>query len=201
MHWNMACLASAFLPLLELNHTAEESQTILRNALEQFPIQYAQTWQDLFRKKLGLHSSEEGDIRLIEQLLQAMHDSRVDFTNFFRSISKIKKDQPVTQTSLRDQFIDRNAIDQWFSEYLQRLQREVLSDDARSTAMNLINPKYILRNHLAQAAIEKAQAKDFAETHQLLKILSHPFDEQVEHEAYAQAPPIDMRKIEVSCSS
>lgn len=201
MHWNMACLASAFLPLLELNHTAEESQTLLRNALERFPIQYAQTWQDLFRKKLGLHSSEDGDIRLIEQLLQAMHDSRVDFTNFFRSISKIKKDQPVTQTPLRDQFIDRNAIDQWFSEYLQRLQREVLSDDARSTAMNLINPKYILRNHLAQAAIEKAQAKDFAETHQLLKILSHPFDEQVEHEAYAQAPPIDMRKIEVSCSS
>ncbi|MBU3577963.1 YdiU family protein [Polynucleobacter sp. UK-Kesae-W10] len=201
MHWNMACLASAFLPLLELNHTAEESQTLLRNALEQFPIEYAQTWQDLFRKKLGLHSSEDGDIRLIERLLQAMHDSKVDFTNFFRNLSKIKKDQHVTQIALRDQFIDRNAIDQWFGEYLQRLQREVLGDEARSAAMNLINPKYILRNHLAQAAIEKAQAKNFAETHRLLKILSRPFDEQPEHEDYALTPPLDMSKIEVSCSS
>ncbi|QWD93646.1 YdiU family protein [Polynucleobacter sp. MG-Unter2-18] len=201
MHWNMACLASAMLPLLELEHSTEESQALLRTALEDFPVVYAKEWQHIFRSKLGLQLEQDSDIELIERLLQAMHDSKVDFTTFFRQLSNIQRDSRSTEIILRDEFDDRENIDQWFTDYLNRLQSEILNDEVRKRMMDQINPKYILRNHLAQAAIEKAQQDDFSEIEQLQLILSKPFDEQAAFEHYAKAPPVDMQRIEVSCSS
>ena len=201
MHWNMACLASAMIPLLADKSDETLAQDQLRSALEQFPVVYAQTWQSLFRKKLGFTTSQDGDIALIERLLQAMHDSKVDFTNFFRSLGKLKIDESISQNPLRDQFIDRDSIDHWFSDYVERLKVESYPDEVRQHAMNQVNPKYILRNHLAQIAIEKAQDKDFSEVTKLLKILSNPFDEQSEYETYSMAPPPNTQAVEVSCSS
>lgn len=201
MHWNMACLASAMLPLLELDHSSEVSQDLLRTALEEFPLVYAREWQQLFRSKLGLQLPQESDIQLIERLLQAMHDSKIDYTNFFRSLSEIKKDTLPAAILQRNNFIDRENIDQWFADYINRLQSEIISDESRKELMNRINPKYILRNHLAQVAIEKAQQDDFSEVVTLLRILSNPFDEQENFETYSEPPPFSIQKIEVSCSS
>ena len=201
MHWNMACLASAMLPLLELDHSEEESQALLRSALEEFPLIYAKEWQYLFRSKLGLQLEQEGDIQLIERLLQAMNDSRVDYTNFFRNLGNLSKDVLLTTIPQRNEFIDRENINQWFTDYINRLKSETLDDQSRKEMMNRINPKYILRNHLAQAAIEKAQQNDFSEVATLLQVLSKPFDEQVGFESYSKPPPIDLQHIEVSCSS
>ncbi|QWE23765.1 YdiU family protein [Polynucleobacter sp. AP-Elch-400A-B2] len=201
MHWNMACLASAMLPLLGLEHSPEESQALLRSALEEFPVIYAKEWQKIFRSKLGFQLEQDSDIELIERLLQAMNDSKIDFTTFFRQLSNIRKDSQSTDTVQRNEFIDRDSIDQWFSDYIHRLQVEVFSDEARKGMMDQVNPKYILRNHLAQAAIEKAQQDDFSEIERLQLILSKPFDEQESFEGYAKPPPIDMQRIEVSCSS
>jgi uncharacterized protein YdiU (UPF0061 family) len=201
MHWNMACLASAMIPLLELNYDEKEAQDRLRTALEEFPVIYAQAWQTLFRKKLGFVTSQEGDIELIERLLQAMHDSRVDFTFFFRSLGAIKTGAPIDQIALRNNFIDREVIDQWFGDYITRLLSESSNDLERQNVMNQVNPKYVLRNHLAQIAIERAQQKDFSEVTKLLNILSNPFDEQPDYESYALAPPANLDVVEVSCSS
>jgi uncharacterized protein YdiU (UPF0061 family) len=74
-------------------------------------------------------------------------------------------------------------------------------DSSRKVAMNKVNPKYILRNYLAQIAIEKAQNDDFSEVNKLLKILESPFDEQPENESYAKLPPDWAEGLEVSCSS
>jgi len=201
MHWNMACLASAMLPLIELNHSDEEAKTLLRSALEEFPITYAAAWQKSFRGKLGLHTSEDADIELIERLLQLMHDSRVDYATLFRSLGNIDKSALVKDIALRDQFIDRDGIDLWLKDYLTRLAKEPLDDEARRTLMSTVNPKYVLRNHLAQYAIELAQQDDFSEVHKLLNILNKPFDEQPEHESYSQAPADHLQSISVSCSS
>ncbi len=201
MHWNMACLASAMLPLLELDQSSEKSQTLLRSAMEEFPLIYAKEWQHLFRSKLGLQLEKKEDIQLIERLLQALHDSRVDFTNFFRSLSNLSKNSTQLEILQRNEFIDREHIDQWFSDYTKRLQSENLDDQARKKQMNGINPKYILRNHLAQAAIEKAHQNDFSEVATLLKILTNPFDEHESFNDYSKAPPADMQHIAVSCSS
>ncbi len=201
MHWNMACLASAMLPLIAQSHSDEEAQTLLRSALEEFPITYAAAWQKSFRDKLGLHTSEEADIELIERLLQLMHDSRVDYTTLFRSLGNIDKSTLVKDIALRDHFIDRDGIDLWLKDYLTRLAKESLGDEARRTLMNTVNPKYVLRNHLAQHAIELAQQDDFSEVHKLLNILNKPFDEQPEYERYSQAPAEHLQSISVSCSS
>ena len=201
MHWNMACLASAFIPLLELDHSEEEAQKLLSNALSEFPGNYGKAWQSLFRQKLGLATEQEGDIQLIEKLLQAMHDSRVDFTTLFRGLSDIKINLPVSEISMRDHFLDRDSIDQWFGDYIDRLKAEPSDDAKRKQQMDSVNPKYVLRNHLAQFAIEKAQQKDFAEVAKLLKILERPFDEQPQYLEYGAPPPLDLATVEVSCSS
>uniref|UniRef100_UPI004048309B protein adenylyltransferase SelO n=1 Tax=Polynucleobacter sp. TaxID=2029855 RepID=UPI004048309B len=201
MHWNMACLASGFLPLLELNYSEQEAQDALRSSLETFQAVYAQKWQSLFRAKLGFEKALSDDTKLIEQLLQIMHDSRVDFTYFFRRLSVISKLTPINTIALRNDFLDREKFDQWMTAYLERLQSETRDDGLRAIAMNLVNPKFILRNHLAQAAIEKAALDDFSEVTKLHEILSKPFDEQQINDEYALPPPADLQTIAVSCSS
>lgn len=201
MHWNMACLASGFLPLLELNYSEQEAQDALRSSLETFQAAYAQKWQSLFRAKLGFEKAMSDDTKLIEQLLQLMHDSRVDFTYFFRRLSVISKLTPIDTIALRNDYLDREKFDQWMTAYLERLQSETRDDGLRAIAMNLVNPKFILRNHLAQAAIEKAALDDFSEVTKLHEILSKPFDEQQINDEYALPPPADLQTIAVSCSS
>jgi serine/tyrosine/threonine adenylyltransferase len=201
MHWNMACLASGFLPLLELHHSEQEAQDALRSSLETFQAVYAHKWQALFRAKLGFEKSMPNDTKLIEQLLQLMHDSRVDFSHFFRRLSAVSKSAPINTIELRDDFLDREKFDQWLTAYLQRLQSETLDDESRAISMNLVNPKYILRNHLAQAAIEKAEHDDFSELTKLHEILKKPFNEQLVEDKYSLPPPADLQTIAVSCSS
>lgn len=196
----MACLASAMVSLVGLYASEKKAQDLLRDALEGFSITYAQKWQDLFRKKLGFATEDADDIVLIEQLLQAMHDSRVDFTNLFRSLGEIKIDTSIDEISLRHNFIDRAVIDQWFFNYIARLRKECSNDSVRKTLMHQVNPKYVLRNHLAQNAIELAQKKDYSEVIKLLDILGKPFDEQPENESYALSPSSELQVVEVSCS-
>jgi uncharacterized protein YdiU (UPF0061 family) len=201
MHWNMACLASALVPLLELKHDEKDAQSMLRNALEEFPLIYGETWQKLFRAKLGFQTTGNEDIPLLERLLQAMHDSKVDFTSFFRRLSAVNSQTQVKDIALRNEFIDRESIDQWFNDYLMRIKPENISDTERANLMNQVNPKFVLRNHLAQTAIKMAERGDFSEIQRLMGILATPFDEQPEYEDYAKSPPPGSNHVEVSCSS
>ncbi|WP_231971176.1 protein adenylyltransferase SelO family protein [Polynucleobacter necessarius] len=102
---------------------------------------------------------------------------------------------------MKDDFINREEIERWFSDYIARLRNESIVGLQRQEMMNLVNPKYVLRNHLAQIAIEKAQNKDFSEVEKLLNILSKPYAEQSEYESYATSPPDNFPSVEVSCSS
>jgi uncharacterized protein YdiU (UPF0061 family) len=104
-------------------------------------------------------------------------------------------------TSARDMFIDREAFDRWAADYRARLATEARDDVARREAMNRVNPKYVLRNHLAETAIQRAKDKDFSEVERLAAVLRRPFDAQPEYEAYAALPPAWAGSLEVSCSS
>lgn len=199
MHWNMSCLAGGMLPLLEQIMGADEAQYQLQQALEEFPLAYARSWQSLFRSKLGLSQDHEGDIDLIEELIKLMHENQVDFTNCFRALSHFDTNQ--AQILLRDDFLDRAQFDRWLDTYRDRLIFEKSDNAQRQVLMQRVNPKFILRNHLAQVAIEKAQVDDFSEVERLLHILQRPFDEQDEFRSYAAPPPSDLQHIEVSCSS
>jgi uncharacterized protein YdiU (UPF0061 family) len=97
--------------------------------------------------------------------------------------------------------LDRAAADAWLVQYRERLALESNSDAERAEQMNSVNPKFILRNHLAQQAIEMAQQDDFTEVNRLQHILSRPFDEQPDFEQYALAPLPDEVVTDLSCSS
>jgi uncharacterized protein YdiU (UPF0061 family) len=199
MHWNMACLANAMVPLIERESPNEDAAALLRIALSAFPPEYEANWLGLFRGKLGLQTALPNDMDLIEALLQLMHANRTDFTNAFRSLSAVQKKD--TNSNWRDQFLDRDAADAWLTQYRTRLMQEFNSDAERAAQMNSVNPKFILRNHLAQRAIEMAQQDDFSEVNRLHLILSQPFDEQVAFAQYALAPLPDEVVSDLSCSS
>jgi uncharacterized protein YdiU (UPF0061 family) len=107
-----------------------------------------------------------------------------------------------SNTPLRDLFLDRAAFDAWAARYAAALRQQGSVDAERATAMRRLNPKYILRNHLAEIAIRRAaDQRDYSEIDRLHRLLMRPFDEQPEFAAYAAEPPDWARKIEVSCSS
>ncbi len=102
---------------------------------------------------------------------------------------------------LREHFLNTERFDEWAARYAERLRAEGSRDDERQRAMNRVNPKYVLRNYLAQVAIEKAQQRDFAEIDRLLTLLQHPYTDQPGMEGYAAPPPNWGKHVSVSCSS
>jgi uncharacterized protein YdiU (UPF0061 family) len=198
-HWNCYALANALLPLIQDKEAAEA-------ALDGYIDAYGDRFDELVHAKLGLATVREGDKALFDAMFRVMHENHVDFTLFFRRLGGLRVevldgDRNEADAPLRDLFLDRPAFDAWAMDYRARLRQEGSVDAVRRDAMARINPKYVLRNYLAQAAIEKAQNGDFSEVHKLLGILEHPFDEQPEHEAYAALPPDWASHLEVSCSS
>jgi len=193
-HWNCFALGQALLPLIG---TVEETQS----ALEGYQPEFAAKMDQLLHAKLGLKAVQDEDGALFEQLFSVLQGSHADFTLFFRRLGDLQIDNPAADEPLRDLFIDRPAFDAWALQYRARLRQEESRDADRRAAMHAVNPKYVLRNYLAQIAIEKAQNKDFSEVAKLLAVLERPFDEQPENERYAAQPPDWAGKLEVSCSS
>ena len=102
---------------------------------------------------------------------------------------------------LRDDFIDRAAFDSWYSRYRARLRQEQIDDAQRQQAMRAVNPKYILRNYLAQLAIDQAEKDDIQPLQRLHQALQQPFTEQPEFNDLAALPPDWGKHLEISCSS
>jgi len=215
-YWNLFCLAQALLPLFRphdgndggANDAKARTERAIADAqgvLERFKARFAPALETRMRAKLGLELARDGDDALANRLFEIMHANRADFTLTFRRLAKLSKNPMPHETThdapVRDLFLDRAAFDAWAVDYRARLAEEPRDDAARAEAMNRVNPKYVLRNHLAQSAIERAAQKDFSEVERLARVLRRPFDEQPEYEAYAALPPDWASSLEVSCSS
>ncbi len=193
--WNLHALAQALLPLIE------DSDAAL-GALQSYKTVFASAFLDRMRAKLGLATARDGDAALVDALLQRMAADKADFSIVFRRLSGFGSSAAAPGLdTLRDLFIDREAFDGWARAYRERLQAEGSLDSERAARMDRVNPKFVLRNHLAEVAIRRAREGDFSEIGRLLKVLSRPFDEHPEHAAYAGFPPDWAQQIEVSCSS
>ena len=190
-HWNCSRLLQATLPLL--HEDPDKAIEIAYGILDRYGQVFVPENLRLWRAKLGLRAEHEKDPELINALLHVLERSRADFTTVFRALA--------APEAARDHVLDTAAYDRWLQDYRARLAAEQSDDAGRAARMNRVNPKYVLRNHLAQAAIEKAQAGDFAEIETLRALLARPFDEQAGMERYASPPPAGMARIEVSCSS
>ena len=150
--------------------------------------------------KLGLARSPEL-APLVNRLLELLHENRVDYTIFFRRLNAFQAAVESRNDAVRDLFLDRAAFDAWAQDYAALLRQAGEPYAARKARLDRINPKFILRNYLAQAAIAKAQARDFSEVDRLLKLVQSPYGEHPELEHYAGFPPDWAAGIEVSCSS
>lgn len=192
--WNCFALGQAMLPLIG---SVEQTEAALAGYEAIFQAQH----DALLHAKLGLKMQQAEDARLIEAMFGILQANGVDFTLFFRRLGDLQVGNTAQDEPLRDLILDRPAFDAWAAQYRARLRAEDSEDDARRLAMHAVNPKYVLRNYLAQVAIEKAQQKDFSEVERLQQVLRHPFDEQPEFERYAALPPDWASHLEVSCSS
>jgi uncharacterized protein YdiU (UPF0061 family) len=191
-HWNLSALGQALIPLVEVDS--------LRESLARFLPRYQAHYLERMRRRLGLRSAEDGDAVLVQRLLALMQQGGVDYSRFFRSLG----DAPaaVALRQLREDFVDLAGFDSWGADFLARLTREGAEDEAtRRTRLHAVNPRYVLRNYLAQQAIEAAEQGDYSVVRELHTVLARPFDEQPGMERYAERPPEWGKHLEISCSS
>lgn len=191
--WNLSCLAQALLPLAE--------KEALKAGLETYQSLFDRDYQKRMREKFGLVDEQAGDDELIRDFLGLLQGSHADYTIAFRELGTFSSQKDAVNEKLREHFLSRERFDEWAVRYRDRLRNEGSRDEERRGRMNRVNPTYVLRNYLAQIAIEKAQQKDFSEIDRLFTVLRTPFTEQPGMESYALPPPNWGKHVAVSCSS
>ena len=190
--WNLSALAQALTPFISVE--------ALRETLGLYLPLFQAHYLDLMRRRLGLTTAEDDDQKLLEHLLQLMQNSGVDYSLFFRRLGEESPEAAVAR--LRDDFVDLKGFDAWGEQYTARVAREgELDQEQRRARMHAVNPLYILRNYLAQKAIDAAERGDYSEVRRLHAVLSKPFEEQPGMESYAERPPEWGKHLEISCSS
>ncbi|WP_437611085.1 protein adenylyltransferase SelO [Erwinia sp. V71] len=189
--WNLNRLAHALSGLMSTEQ--------LKSALAEYEPELMRAWGEKMRAKLGLLTAEKADNDILTGLLALMTREGSDYTRTFRLLSATQQQE--SRSPLRDEFIDREAFDQWYQLYRQRLLREERSDEQRQQLMKSVNPALILRNYLAQQAIEQAERENISVLTRLHQALARPFDYAPEYADLAQRAPDWGKKIVVSCSS
>lgn len=191
--FNVSCFAQTLLPLLEDNPEIAAEMAI--EALNSYKVIYAKKYAELMNKKLGLLSIKKTDQMLCDEILNLLENQKVDYSVFFRRLSE--EDQMVTAQL----FDEKQQYMQWFDRYRARLAEEKQTESERSYIQKLINPKYILRNYLAEQAIQAANKGNYTKIATLFKLLQKPFDEHEDYVDYAAQTPVWAANISVSCSS
>ncbi|WP_230351680.1 protein adenylyltransferase SelO [Lelliottia sp. WAP21] len=187
--WNLQRLAQSLSPFIDVE--------ALNDALDHYQEVLLQQFGKLMRRKLGMITQEKGDNEILNGLFALMAREGSDYTRTFRLLGQTE--QHSAASPLRDEFIDRAAFDSWFAIYRARLQHDNIDDAARQQQMNGVNPALVLRNWLAQRAIEQAEKGDYAELHRLHQALTTPFADR--EDEYVSRPPDWGKRLEVSCSS
>ncbi|MDB3951130.1 YdiU family protein [Gammaproteobacteria bacterium] len=184
--WNCSALGHALSSLI-----SEESQG---EVLQTYEAIFQDTLAELYRKKLGLDQAQPEDANLIQGLLDIMESEKLDYTNTFRNLTQAlaKKNSPELNSEISKS---------WIVSFLERHAKETLSKDKRLQLMNQVNPKFILRNYMAQEAIEAAEVNDFSKLETLMIVMTQPFEELIEHQKFANKSPMWAKDLEISCSS
>ncbi len=195
--FNLSCLAQAMLPLID-PESGEQAAEMAKQLLADYQPTYLAHYYQGMASKLGLDAFRDGDEKLISRLFAIM-EGQVDFTHFFRALSRF--DETGDCGYLRDMFVDRDGFDDWLRDYRTRIRDQLVETEIRHQNMLMTNPKFVLRNYLAQQAIAAAETDDFNEVKTLFSVLQNPYDEQTEFEAYAGVPPEWAQHLDLSCSS
>jgi uncharacterized protein YdiU (UPF0061 family) len=184
--WNLARLAESLLPVLAQESGSEEAASVAaKEALSAFEPQFEAARGAGLRRKLGLVEEREGDAALAENLLQCMAANRADFTLTFRRLCDAAAG-PEGDAEVRMLFADPAAYDGWAAGWHRRLDEEFADVRACTAAMRRMNPAFIPRNHLVEAALDAANLRqDFQPFEDLLAVISRPYGERPELERYS----------------
>ena len=209
-YWNLYCLGQALLPLIKDKDLTVQCLDVYKSAYQEFALESS-------LKKLGLETIklETQASDLVKKIDSIMEIQGIDFTIFWRTlsqcVSKIEMTLDKGNPQDRDYFKAVNKMmthpqaqllwAKWVPNYLEFLFGQSLSPNEIGQKMLKNNPKYVLRNHLGEMAIQKAQKGDFSEIEILLRILTNPYDEHIEFESFASTPPEWAKSISISCSS
>lgn len=192
--WNLLQLANAIYPLIE-------DADALKNALENYQKVYDIAWRDMMTSKLGLNTfNPASDEVLFQDLVRNLKNTETDMTLFFRHLSELEinadknADQllAIIEPAFYIEELETDAADNiktWLLQYVERLRNDGKTDATRRQQMNSVNPLYVLRNYLAQEAIEQAEAGSYTMIHELQEVLKKPYEEQPGKERYAQKRP------------
>jgi uncharacterized protein YdiU (UPF0061 family) len=198
-YWNLVQLANAIYPLIGKIEP-------LQQALDVNAQYFQEAWQAMMSQKLGLNNFEPvTDKALFAELLAILSLVETDMTIFFRRLAMINVDveslsdtrdetlmaplMPAYYVSKQLTHEYRTRIGSWLRDYLKRLAKDNTSPETRRRRMNAVNPKYVLRNYLAQLAIDKAEQGDFSLVNELLDVMRYPYDEQSGKEEFAKKRP------------
>lgn len=205
--WNLYQLANALYPLIEETEGLEA-------ILAEYKTSYTKQHLQMMRSKLGLLNEEDNDVKLIKDLEENLHLIETDMTIFFRNLGSFESGKPLQgYKNISDAFYKPDEIteamkstwDEWFERYNTRLQQESWADIERKEKMDRVNPKYVLRNYMAQLAIDAADKGDYELIDELFRMLKKPYDEQAENQKwFAKRPEWARNKVGcsmLSCSS
>ncbi|HZO94050.1 MAG TPA: YdiU family protein [Candidatus Baltobacteraceae bacterium] len=184
--WNCYALAEALSSLI--------AKGDLEAGLARYEPAYRAKFMELARAKLGFSGARDGDADLVLALMQMLEARRTDWTNFSRALSHGDAEALAV---LGDDATSRG----WLALCAMRVQDDPRGDAGRRAAMRAVNPKYVLRNWVAQQAIEACEAGDDSVVRDVLAVLRAPYDEHADHEDWAQPAPAKYANLSVSCSS
>ena len=208
--WNLVQLANALYPLIEEVEPLQDGIAAYAEAFET-------EWNQMMADKLGLAELGEAQGKLVNDLFEVLQLTETDMTIFFRNLADVAisghdgdgavdVDKAIDETLAGAYYLPdeltpevRQRIGAWLEAYAAEILALGLSDADRKVAMNAVNPKFVLRNYLAQVAIDKAEAGDDSLVVELLEVLRHPYDEQPGNEYFAQPRP-DWARTKVGCS-
>lgn len=195
--WNLARFAETLLPLISENE--EHSVELATDTLHDFMKTYQELWLSGMRKKLGVTNEEEQDIELIDALLAILTEHKVDYTQFFRSLSSSLTSEP---DNTQVYFCDAEVWFKWKKQWHARLSRNPESKSDRVAIMDNCNPIYIPRNHKVEEVIAAAeQHQDFSPFKRLLKVLERPFTQQEDSEEFSQPAPSELGPYRTFCGT
>lgn len=185
--WNLEKLGIALSPLISL----EDKQRTLESSPAIFLFEY----RKFLLEKLGLYKWSAEDEKLLKEMLNMLVETRIDYTSFFRRLSSYC--QGSLNSSLFDSLGEGHPrFSEWLTAYDQRLKLEEVGEEDRQEKMRMVNPKFILRNYLAQMAIESEEVLN-----DLYQVLSNPYEEWEAFSSWAKPTPESLRRVKVSCSS